>query len=108
MSAGANVGFQFVTMEDGTWYLFHREYAFEPQPSYCKADYARIVVLKSTDQGKTWLDKTVIVTPVPNTPTGRLQYRYCSDFAVQGTCCYHGHPVLSRVCECGRRGVLGR
>ena len=24
--SGTNVGFDFVTMPDGTWYLFHREY----------------------------------------------------------------------------------
>ena len=62
-----NVGFQFVTMADGSWYLFHREYAWEPQPTYCKADYARIVVTKSTDQGVTWSPEVVIVSPVPNT-----------------------------------------
>lgn len=66
--SGTNVGFDFVTMPDGTWYLFHREYEFEPQPSYCAADYARILVRTSTDQGLTWSDGTVLVTPTPNTP----------------------------------------
>eukprot|EP00051_Salpingoeca_urceolata_P009380 m.114110 g.114110 ORF g.114110 m.114110 type:complete len:569 (-) comp16278_c0_seq2:25-1731(-) len=65
---GANVGFHFVTRPEA-WYLFHREYAFSPQPSYCKFDYARLVVLTSTNRGLSWSNKTVIATPVPNTST---------------------------------------
>ena len=47
-------------------------YEFEPQPSYCAADYARILVRTSTDQGVTWSDGTVLVTPTPNTPWVRI------------------------------------
>lgn len=61
-----NVGFHFVT-RPGIWYLFHREYAFTTQPSYCKADYARIVVRNSTDSGLTWSDKSIVTQPIPNT-----------------------------------------
>jgi hypothetical protein len=56
----ANVGFHFVPrIVNGvdTWFLFHREYFFSPQPSYCQYDFARIVVRNSTDQGRTWSDK---------------------------------------------------
>eukprot|EP00048_Salpingoeca_helianthica_P015796 m.228656 g.228656 ORF g.228656 m.228656 type:complete len:388 (-) comp17552_c0_seq1:53-1216(-) len=69
-SYGANVGFQFVPrIVNGvdTWFLFHREYFFAPQPSYCQYDFARIVVRNSTDQGRTWSDKIVVTAPVPNT-----------------------------------------
>lgn len=61
---GMNVGFQFVTREVNnisTWFLFHREYAFTTQPSYCQYDFARIVVQNSTDQGVTWSDKVMLV-----------------------------------------------
>ena len=61
-----NVGFHFVP-RPGIWYLFHREYTFGPQPSYCKADYARILVRNSTDQGRTWSNGSVVATPIPNT-----------------------------------------
>eukprot|EP01012_Entosiphon_sulcatum_P036782 TRINITY_DN4698_c0_g1_i2.p1 TRINITY_DN4698_c0_g1~~TRINITY_DN4698_c0_g1_i2.p1 ORF type:complete len:385 (+),score=32.69 TRINITY_DN4698_c0_g1_i2:22-1176(+) len=57
-----NVGFDFVAR--GTqWFLFHREYGFAAAPSFCKADYARIVVRTSTNRGITWSEKTVIVEP---------------------------------------------
>ena len=58
-----NVGFQFVTRPGGVWYLFHREYNFAPRPHYCIADWARIVVRKSTTQGRNWSNATVIATP---------------------------------------------
>lgn len=69
-SYGANVGFHFVTRPNGTWVLFHREYFFspQPQPAYCKQDYARIVVRTSNDRGHTWSNATVMASPVPNTP----------------------------------------
>lgn len=69
-SYGANVGFHFVTRPGGLWVLFHREYYFspQPQPAYCKADYARIVVRTSRDRGATWSNATVMASPVPNTP----------------------------------------
>ena len=73
-----NVGFFFVTRPSGVWYIFHREYGFQPQqqPSYCKADYARILVRTSTDKGLTWSNGSVVVTPAPNTPYGtQLRYR---------------------------------
>ena len=62
-----NVGFQFVTRPGGVWYLFHREYGFAPRPAYCVADYARVVVRKSTDKGVTWSDAHVIASPPPAT-----------------------------------------
>lgn len=62
-----NVGFDFIPRPEA-WYLFHREYGFEPKPSYCKHDYARIVVRTSTDQGRTWSNATVIAAPAPNGP----------------------------------------
>ena len=49
------------------WYLFHREYGFAPRPAYCVADYARVVVRKSTDKGVTWSDAHVIASPPPAT-----------------------------------------
>lgn len=57
------------------WYSFSRE-AISPKsgdadavrPSYCKGDYARIVLHTSTDQGATWTDRTVLVEPTPGTP----------------------------------------
>ena len=58
-----NVGFHFVTRPGGVWYLFHREYNFAPRPEYCVADWARIVVRKSTNQGRNWTDAHVIATP---------------------------------------------
>lgn len=57
-----NVGFHFVT-RGTTWYLFHREYNFAPRPAYCTADFARIVVRKSEDEGSTWSDPVVVATP---------------------------------------------
>ena len=64
-----NVGFFFVAdASPDAWYLFHRQYDFEPAPTYCKADYARIVVRNSTDGGLTWSNATVIASPIPNTP----------------------------------------
>jgi hypothetical protein len=59
---GANVGFQFVT-RPGIWYLFHREYGFGPKPAYCSADYARIVLRSSLDEGRTWSNATVLANP---------------------------------------------
>ena len=58
-----NVGFHFVTRPNGTWFLFHREYNFAPRPEYCIADWARIVVRKSTNQGRNWSDAHPIATP---------------------------------------------
>ena len=66
-----NVGFSFVTQpssKEGSnvWYLFHREYNFQqpkPQPSYCKYDYARIVVRKSLDKGLSWSDPVIVAEP---------------------------------------------
>jgi hypothetical protein len=68
-SYGANVGFHFVT-QPSRWVLFHREYFFSPAPppSYCKHDYARIVVRTSTDRGLTFSNATVMASPVPDTP----------------------------------------
>jgi hypothetical protein len=67
-SPGMNVGFMFVT-QPGMWYCFHREYGFQPsQPSYCKADFARLVVRTSTDKGRTWSNGTVMASPVEGTP----------------------------------------
>lgn len=63
-SAAMNVGFYFV-YRNNTLYNFHREYFFGPRPSYCLADYARIVVVTSQDFGVTWSKKTVIIPPVP-------------------------------------------
>eukprot|EP01116_Phalansterium_solitarium_P006220 TRINITY_DN18525_c0_g1_i1.p1 TRINITY_DN18525_c0_g1~~TRINITY_DN18525_c0_g1_i1.p1 ORF type:complete len:544 (+),score=170.09 TRINITY_DN18525_c0_g1_i1:155-1786(+) len=67
-SAMANVGSDFVSI-NGTWFLFYREFFFEPTPSYCTnvLPPARIVLRSSDDHGKTWSDKVVIATPVPNT-----------------------------------------
>ena len=69
-----NVGFDFVTRPNPAaaggppvWYLFHREYGFAPRPAYCVADYARVVVRKSTDKGVTWSDAHVIASPPPAT-----------------------------------------
>jgi hypothetical protein len=69
-TAGANVGFFFVPSADGKiLYLFHREYFFQAQPSYCKADYARILVRSSVDGGRTFSSNfTVVATPTPNSP----------------------------------------
>jgi len=69
-TAGANVGFFFVPSPDGKiLYLFHREYFFEPRPTYCKADYARILVRSSTDGGRTFSQNfTIVATPTPNSP----------------------------------------
>jgi hypothetical protein len=50
-------------------YLFHREYYFRtPQPSYCKADYARVVVRASQDGGRTFGSSSIVVGPVEGTP----------------------------------------
>ena len=59
-----NVGFHFVA-RNGAFYLFHREYGFEPNPAYCERDYARIVVRKSEDKGISWTDPVVIASPGP-------------------------------------------
>jgi hypothetical protein len=67
-SAGANVGFYFLPL-GGVWYLFHREYFYMPQPSYCVADFARIVVRTSSDHGRRWSNATAIIPNVPGTPT---------------------------------------
>ena len=69
-TSGANVGFYFVPSPDGrVLYLFHREYFFlEPQPSYCKADYARILVRWSLDGGRTFsTNYSVVATPSEGT-----------------------------------------
>ena len=64
-AAGMNVGFDIVIHPNtGTWFLFHREYNFKiPQPTYCKADYARVVIRKSLDEGVTWSNATVVASP---------------------------------------------
>jgi len=62
-----NVGFYFI-VRDSVWYLFHREYGFTTQPTYCTADYARIVLVTSIDQGRSWSNETVLITPQANTP----------------------------------------
>lgn len=33
-----------------------------------QADFARIVVTRSSDRGLTWLNETVVASPVPGTP----------------------------------------
>ena len=67
---GMNVGFYFVTLANGLWYLFNREYFFAPQPSYCLADFAQLLVRQSSDQGATWSAPSVVISPVPNSPYG--------------------------------------
>lgn len=66
-SAGMNVGFYIAPSPGGLWYLFHREYFFAPQPSYCTADFARIVVRTSVDRGLSWSNETVIASPSEGT-----------------------------------------
>ena len=62
-----NTGMDLKVVGD-TWYLFTREYGFKPKPSYCKYDYARLVVRYSKDKGKTWSKKTVVIEPKKGTP----------------------------------------
>ncbi|HHH14147.1 MAG TPA: exo-alpha-sialidase, partial [candidate division WWE3 bacterium] len=51
-----------------TWYLFTREYGFASKPSYCSRDFARLVVRTSTDRGRTWSKKQVVLEPKEGTP----------------------------------------
>ncbi|KAH3757065.1 arabinan endo-1,5-alpha-L-arabinosidase [Pelomyxa schiedti] len=64
-----NVGFHFVPSpwDPSEWFLFHREYGFAAQPSYCLSDWARAVVRSTNDRGITWSDLTPIATPTANT-----------------------------------------
>jgi hypothetical protein len=60
-----NTGFHTVaTANPNEWYLFHREYFFAPNPSYCPADYAQIVVRTSQDQARS--------TPRPDSQAGLI------------------------------------
>lgn len=67
---GMNVGFHIVPRQgrSAVWYLFHREYGFGPRPTYCKYDWARIVVRNSTDEGRSWSASTVLASPVEGGP----------------------------------------
>lgn len=65
---GANWGTDLV-VKDGTWYIFTREFLLRSQkPSYCPGDVARIVVRQSTDRGRTWGNRTVIIEPSEGKP----------------------------------------
>ena len=52
-----------IVAQNGTWYLFSREYNYATNPSQCTYDFSRIVVRKSTDHGKSWSSEVVIAEP---------------------------------------------
>jgi hypothetical protein len=57
-------------VKDGTWYIFHREYISNRSgdpTARCEVGKARIVVQSSTNKGKTWSNKVIVVEPT--TPT---------------------------------------
>ena len=59
---GMDMGAEIVPI-DGVWYMFNREYHYEPQPPQCRHDHARIVVRKSVDLGRTWSPEAVVASP---------------------------------------------
>jgi len=79
--AAVNMGTDLVVKEN-TWYIFTREYELREKMSEIYPYYnecsgnstvwngniARIVVRKSTNKGKTWTNKTIIINPSENKP----------------------------------------
>ena len=59
---GMDMGTQIVPL-NGVWYMFSREYHYEPKPPQCRAGHARIVVRKSLDRGKSWSPEAVVASP---------------------------------------------
>jgi hypothetical protein len=59
---GMNGGTEIVPL-NGVWYMFNREYHYEPQPPQCRRDHARIVVRKSLDRGRSWSPEAVVASP---------------------------------------------
>lgn len=65
---GQDVGQQFVALNDGTWYMFHRRFNAGPLPPSCRNEdnnpwNCGQVVRTSTDEGRTWSAYTVIAEP---------------------------------------------
>lgn len=57
-----------IVVRNNVWYMFTREYLpLETRPAHCVQDWSRIVVRNSTDKGKTWSAKTVIIEPQQGT-----------------------------------------
>src|SRR5271157_3916308 len=59
---GMDMGTQIVPL-NGVWYMFNREYDYEPRPPQCQHDHARIVVRKSLDRGRSWSPEAVVASP---------------------------------------------
>lgn len=59
---GMDMGTEIVPVS-GVWYMFNREFHYEPHPPQCQYGHARVVVRKSLDRGRSWSLEAVVASP---------------------------------------------